>query len=163
MVCGITRLWLSYQTCIQKDSHSSQHVIKTARSWSRKRRQHKYSASPSVNVHLYNQHRRWYAEVKGQRCTAKTEGRDGTLVQHPRSQKVTWRICQRLEAGSPIWAGTKMWTSSTVSQLTNSWTSWKRQYYCPHCTTLLVARNEYMGGTVCQRLHSLLTKQNMHH
>ena len=95
--------------------------------------------------------------------TTEIESRNGTMVWHSRGQETTRRICQRLETSSTIWTNTTTWTLSTILQLTHSWPPRKRQHHCPHCSTLLVARNEYMGGKICHRVCPLPTEQGAHH
>ena len=117
----------------------------------------------SLTIHHNSRNPRWNVEGKGKGNTAKTEGRNGTLVRHSQSPQITWRIHKRMETSSTIQFSIKMRTDGTVSQLTYCRSSWKRQYARISLPALLVAWDDYLGGTICSRMCTLPTEQDTYH
>ena len=163
MVHRTTRLQSCHQACARKDPHSARHAVITTRGRLRTERQCRYSTSSPVHVYLHNQNIQQLTQRMCQKSTRRPKEQDGTVVQHPEHPETTRRLYTRMEAGSTGRIKAKARNPSPFPWLTCCRAPWERQHHHSHNTTLLVARNEQVGGMLHHWVHTMPTEQNMHY
>ena len=133
--------------------------------WNRSRevRQYRHSTPPSLTVRRNRQSTGQHVEDKSKRKATEAMQRNGALVRHPWSSQTARRVCQRRKISSAVRIGIVMGIDGTIPQLTYRRAPQKGQHSHPGSAALLVARDVYLGGTICSRMCNLPTEQNMHH